>query len=64
MSGGAVPARSPGVTIAAEIPYLRSELQTVQVEYESRILDERDGRAACDAGPGRSSCRGASVVGA
>jgi len=27
--------------IDAEIPYLRSELQSVQVEFESRILDER-----------------------
>ena len=51
-----MPARSPVETIAAEIPYLRSELRSVQVEYESRILDERtverramrvrDGRAA------------------
>jgi hypothetical protein len=28
-------------TIDAEIPYLRSELRSVQVEFESRILDER-----------------------
>ena len=34
----------PGMTaetIDAEIPYLRSELRSVQVEFESRILDER-----------------------
>ena len=36
-----MPARSPAETIAAEIPYLRSELRSVHVEYESRILDER-----------------------
>jgi len=28
-------------TIDAEIPYLRSELRSVHVEFESRILDER-----------------------
>ncbi len=28
-------------TIDAEIPYLRSELRSVQVEFESRVLDER-----------------------
>ncbi len=31
----------PAETIDAEIPYLRSELRSVQVEFESRILDER-----------------------
>jgi hypothetical protein len=36
-----VPAHSPAETIAAEIPYLRRELRSVEVEYESRILDER-----------------------
>jgi hypothetical protein len=36
-----MPARSPAKTIAAEIPYLRSDLRSVQVEYESRILDDR-----------------------
>ena len=41
VSGGVMPARSPAETITAEIPYLRSELQSVQVEYESRILDDR-----------------------
>jgi hypothetical protein len=34
-----VPARGPAVD--AEIPYLRSELELVQVEFESRILDEQ-----------------------
>ena len=28
-------------SIAAEIPYLRSELELVQVEFEDRILDDR-----------------------
>jgi len=28
-------------SIDAEIPYLRSELEIVQVEYEDRILDDR-----------------------
>jgi hypothetical protein len=28
-------------TISAEIPYIRSELTSVQVEFESRVLDER-----------------------
>ena len=41
VSGGVMPARSPAGTITAEIPYLRSELRSVQVEYDSRILDER-----------------------
>jgi hypothetical protein len=46
----------PAETIAAEIPYIRGELKSVQVDFESRILDERtvekramqvrDGRAA------------------
>ncbi len=46
----------PGMAIAAEIPYLRSELESVHVEYASRILGEdkierrtmtvRNGRAA------------------
>ena len=39
-----MPARSPAETIVAEIPYLRSELRSVQVEYDSRILDERTAR--------------------
>jgi hypothetical protein len=36
-----MPARSPAESVAAEIPYLRRELRSVQVEYDSRILDER-----------------------
>src|SRR3954449_7455057 len=28
-------------SIGAEIPYLRSELESVQVEFEDRILDDR-----------------------
>jgi len=28
-------------SIAAEIPYLRSELESVQVEFDNRILDDR-----------------------
>ena len=65
-----MPARSPAATIAAEIPYLRSELRSVQVEYESRILDERtverrampvrDGRTA--AVPPSLACEGLELV--
>jgi hypothetical protein len=50
-----VSAEVPDGTIAAEIPYLRSDLDSVHVEYTARILDEdklerrtmavRDGRA-------------------
>ena len=59
-----MPARSPAGTIAAEIPYLRSELRSVQVEYESRILDERTvERRAMPVRDGRSRSR-PPVVGA
>ena len=63
VSGGVMPARSPAGTITAEIPYLRSELHSVQVEFEDRDPRRPDRRAASDAGPRRSNRSGPAVVG-
>ena len=46
-----MPARSPAETITAEIPYLRSELRSVQVEYDPRIpTSGRSSGAPCRSG--------------
>ena len=51
-------------TIDAEIPYLRSELRSVQVEFESRILDERTVERRAMPVRERADRDGAAVAGA